>query len=326
MKTAILILITFSLCAERSMPAQGSLTKEVFPLSINNSWKYSYTFSNYDIGNADGTIQFDSGLVQFAIVDSTSNIDTVFWTMQTKSVIIRTLKVIEALQLYQETTYVVTDSSVFKMYELRKDNHLLSLAENMGFVSVWPFYSSNCGNDSVFRYQIVDSSFGTSSVKTTYCDTLQPNLSMTYQLIFHSDSGLISNAASGRLGYHSHSLATLSCRLIESNIILRVFTFAEIPILELEPMLFQNYPNPFNPMTTFGFMIPRRSLVTLKVYNIIGQQVATLESTVLDPGYYQRTFDASHLSSGPYFYRMESVYLEDKHKAFDTARKMLIIK
>jgi hypothetical protein len=68
--------------------------------------------------------------------------------------------------------------------------------------------------------------------------------------------------------------------------------------------LSQNYPNPFNPSTTIRFDIPISSFVTLKVYNIVGQEVATLVNEKREAGRYKIDFNASNLASGMYFYRL----------------------
>jgi len=70
--------------------------------------------------------------------------------------------------------------------------------------------------------------------------------------------------------------------------------------------LFQNYPNPFNPTTTIEFSIPKVENVTLKIYNLLGREIAKLISDKLTPGEYKYTWDASHLASGMYFYKLET--------------------
>ncbi|MBM4176920.1 MAG: T9SS type A sorting domain-containing protein [Ignavibacteria bacterium] len=82
----------------------------------------------------------------------------------------------------------------------------------------------------------------------------------------------------------------------------------------------QNYPNPFNPSTKISFDLPEAARVTIKVYNTIGQLVATLASNeFLNAGSYERTFDASGLPSGIYIYQLNS----DK---FNSYKKMLMVK
>ncbi|MEW5799898.1 MAG: T9SS type A sorting domain-containing protein [Bacteroidota bacterium] len=69
----------------------------------------------------------------------------------------------------------------------------------------------------------------------------------------------------------------------------------------------QNYPNPFNPTTTIGFTLQVSGLTTLKIYDAIGREVATLVNEPLEGGvYHQRTFDAKNLPSGMYFARLQS--------------------
>ena len=89
---------------------------------------------------------------------------------------------------------------------------------------------------------------------------------------------------------------------------------SEIPC---EFKLEQNYPNPFNPATIINFSVPKISLVTIKVYDVLGNEVATLVNEEKIQGVYSVTFDASHLSSGVYFYKINSGnYSEVKKMAF----------
>jgi len=83
--------------------------------------------------------------------------------------------------------------------------------------------------------------------------------------------------------------------------------------------LYSNYPNPFNPTTTIMFDIPKISMVTLKVFNLLGQEIMTIVSKNHAAGTYRYTFDAGRLSSGMYIYQLRaSDYVE--------TRKMILMK
>jgi hypothetical protein len=81
----------------------------------------------------------------------------------------------------------------------------------------------------------------------------------------------------------------------------------------------QNYPNPFNPSTNIEFGLPRRSQVKLRVFDITGREVAAPVDQVLDAGNYKIFFDAGNLTSGVYFYRLQT-------DSFVETRKMIIVK
>ena len=70
--------------------------------------------------------------------------------------------------------------------------------------------------------------------------------------------------------------------------------------------LAQNYPNPFNPATTIKFTLPEASMVTLKVFNTLGEVVAVLIDEMMESGTHEVNFDASGFNSGMYFYRIEA--------------------
>jgi len=83
--------------------------------------------------------------------------------------------------------------------------------------------------------------------------------------------------------------------------------------------LSQNYPNPFNPTTVISYQLPINSRVALKVYDILGREVATIVNEQKQAGTYQATFDASRLPSGVYIYRIQA-------GAFTAMKKLLLIK
>ena len=83
--------------------------------------------------------------------------------------------------------------------------------------------------------------------------------------------------------------------------------------------LSQNYPNPFNPTTNIKFSIPTQGFVTLKVFNSLGKEVATLVNGNTNVGTYEVDFDAGSLTSGVYFYRLQS-------DNFTETKRMMLIK
>ena len=103
----------------------------------------------------------------------------------------------------------------------------------------------------------------------------------------------------------------------------------ELSNLPKEFALVQNFPNPFNPSTTLKYEIPKESYVTLKVYDILGREVATLVNKQQKAGYYEVQFStgggyvyggtAYTLTSGVYFYRI-------KAEEFTDTKKMILLR
>jgi hypothetical protein len=104
--------------------------------------------------------------------------------------------------------------------------------------------------------------------------------------------------------------------------------FADIPVsvkrdednLPLQFNLSQNYPNPFNPTTSIKYTVPSSEYVTLKIYDILGNEIATLVNEQKTAGRYEVEFNAINLPSGVYFYRIQS------STGFVSTKKMLLIK
>jgi hypothetical protein len=83
--------------------------------------------------------------------------------------------------------------------------------------------------------------------------------------------------------------------------------------------LYQNYPNPFNPLTTINYSVPELSFVTLKIYDVLGNEIETLVNKEKSIGTYTFEFDASTLPSGIYFYRL-------KADDFVETKKMILLR
>ncbi|MBK9098768.1 MAG: S8 family serine peptidase [bacterium] len=87
--------------------------------------------------------------------------------------------------------------------------------------------------------------------------------------------------------------------------------------------LMQNYPNPFNPSTTIEFSIPETSNISVEIYNVIGELVASLINQSLDAGYHKINFNASNLPSGTYVYQLKA---NGQNGTFVETKKMLLMK
>jgi subtilisin family serine protease len=83
--------------------------------------------------------------------------------------------------------------------------------------------------------------------------------------------------------------------------------------------LYQNYPNPFNPSTVISFDIPKEGYVSLKVYNVLGEEAAVIADGIMKAGSYQKVFRADNLPSGVYFYKLVT-------DSYSDTRKMTIVK
>jgi hypothetical protein len=89
---------------------------------------------------------------------------------------------------------------------------------------------------------------------------------------------------------------------------MKTYSESEVTVGAAAKMLtLGNYPNPFNPTTTFEFSVPNDGLTTVKIYNVLGQEVLTAFNGEVKAGTYQHaTFDGSKFSSGVYFYSVEN--------------------
>jgi len=93
----------------------------------------------------------------------------------------------------------------------------------------------------------------------------------------------------------------------------------EASVIPKQFELMQSYPNPFNPRTTIPFSLPSKSFVSLKVFDALGREMATLVSEELSAGIYSKHWDATSVTSGIYFYRLQA-------GSFVETRKMLLVR
>jgi hypothetical protein len=131
----------------------------------------------------------------------------------------------------------------------------------------------------------------------------------------------------GRVVFTTFGFETISEAEVRSLFAERVISWLSSPtsveetssILPVEFVLSQNYPNPFNPITTIKFSVPETSPVTIKVFDVLGNEVAVLLDEVKSAGVFKLIYDASETASGIYFYQM-------KAGNFISVKKMSILK
>jgi hypothetical protein len=171
-------------------------------------------------------------------------------------------------------------------------------------------------------------------------DDHTPAVSLTYDLELYRDNipvtipkrlpepGSVSAVTEWLLegledGYYKWTLSAVDAAYIGSPVAAGVFSVGISNVQEdnlpLVYSLANNYPNPFNPATTIKYSIPVEGLVSIKIYNITGEEVATLLNENKQPGNYEVTFDAGNLSSQIYFYRIQS-------GDFVETKKMILLK
>ncbi|MBZ0180333.1 MAG: T9SS type A sorting domain-containing protein [Melioribacteraceae bacterium] len=90
-------------------------------------------------------------------------------------------------------------------------------------------------------------------------------------------------------------------------------------IIPNEFVLMQNYPNPFNPSTMISYQLSANSKVSLKIYDVLGREIATIVNKQLQPGEYEVEFNAEDLSSGVYYYRLEA-------GSYNHTKKMILLR
>ena len=170
-------------------------------------------------------------------------------------------------------------------------------------------YRIQVSKDSIFATTILDSS---EIEPTSYTSTKDlPDTVSTYYWRVCATNGLGTSVWS--VVWHFHSGLT------------------EVKeITALQPKVFslqQNYPNPFNPSTRISFDLPSKSFVSLKIFDLIGREVATLVSEELSAGSYAKQWNATRLPSGVYFYRLQARQTSGGQTgSFIDTKKLILLK
>ena len=160
-----------------------------------------------------------------------------------------------------------------------------------------------CSGNAEAQYLVGQVVFGNSS--TTLSDSSYRITGTLGQTVMGITAGSSNNDYSG-FWYQENSIITGVEKKMQNT-------------LPKEYILAQNYPNPFNPSTMINYSMPKTGLVTIKVYNILGKEIATLVNGEKIAGNYSVQFSGSKLSSGVYFYRMQA-------GSFSQTKKLILLK
>ena len=154
--------------------------------------------------------------------------------------------------------------------------------------------------------------FGTTQTISSWTALQVP---MTYTTLDVPDSATIF-FVTGAYVQHTESILYVDNLSFDTLITSVSLTSNELPI---KFDLAQNYPNPFNPTTTISFNIPLKSFVLLKVFDLVGREVATLVSEEMSAGNHSQQWNAVNISSGVYFYRLQA-------GSFTETKKLVLLK
>jgi hypothetical protein len=252
-------------------------TVDVFPLCIGRQWTYHYYYYYYD-GDMMYSIT-DTGTVSLLVIKKTNTIDSTLWNIQ-------------------ETSYFGSTIAVdtFAIVEKKSGNHRLYRTGDVTitYKSVLPLLPNLA--DTIYRYTTVDTS-GNNTINTHETSPYNVFTFNFKQGVGLNSVGMGDGCTCLTYYYTNHSLL--------SSVVTGINKL-QTDVLLKSSCLNQNYPNPFNPSTTFSFSLQSRSFVSLKVFDLLGREVATIVSEYLSTGNYSRQWNASVVPSGTYFYRLQT--------------------
>jgi len=277
---------------------------DFFPLSPGSYFTYYYKYhSSSSYQGYPCTNETDSGTVKYKIINSTANDSIITWQVEESCNI--KYKIINNLSNI-DTTYIVNKNQIIPLIESKQLYH--PIVFNSDFI-IW--ISQINRNNTIYRYP-ADSD----SMYYIHYEVNEGAVHSVDNIVFYKNQGLQHRGGSYSYTSMGSSYSTSDAVLLDSYVAgINEFNGNTIN----NYVLMQNYPNPFNPNTTISYQLPKSGQVTIKVYDVLGNEVKTLVNEYKPAGEYSVNFDAGKLSSGVYIYRITA-------GGYTSAKKMTLIK
>ena len=199
----------------------------------------------------------------------------------------------------------------------KPSNLSITKIDSKTYKLTWEKPSSGLDGDTVKYYNIYRSN--TSTINTNDATNL-------YYITTNSDNSININFATEPTQNYYFAVSALDRNNVESelsNVVSIIVTDVTELNMPKSYVLEQNYPNPFNPSTVIAYNIESKGFVSLKVYNVLGEEIKTLVNDVKEPGRYNVTFNATNLPSGVYFYKIDVI---SNNSRFTDIKKMILAK
>ena len=295
--------------------AQTDSLVDVFPLAIGNQWTYRYftLMYNWPAGNPVET-RTDSGRVVYHVSARANSADSTRWQFRLTRDLARHQILYDPVS--RDTTYPIRDTSFFELIENHQGQHQLYRNADPYAIhqDVFPFTKGFTDTTRIYRFRSVGNG-DTVTFRSTFSQYVRSTFTFkraTGLQRFRFNTGTMDVFDT----LHHYLISSVITSTEGSGVINRPGEFE----------LHQNYPNPFNPTTAISYSLPFAkgrggvgSLVTLKIYDVLGREIATLVNEAKPRGKYEVMFDASNLSSGVYFYRLTA-------GSFSQTRKLLLVR
>jgi hypothetical protein len=283
------------------------------PLKIHTQWTYLYRSTEQEYGDIVNRVKttIDSGIVRYSIISAVNADSATLWTVEEKDSLVTT---IHDYLKNSDTVFATNMSSEFILSEYPDSLHTIKSQSNIPifeFPHTWTGWGSVTSSEPTVRFG-KDSSDRISTEKLYGAGPIVRWDSLRFQ----KDRGLIYVQSYVDKGPSTLYRFDWNASLV--SMVTGVLNSGQSVVPE-GFLVLQNYPNPFNPSTTISYAIPQSGVVTVKVFDLLGREVATLANEYQSKGRYNVVFDANHLASGIYIYRVQA-------GKYSATRKMQLLK